>query len=167
MNQRRHDGECILIRRMREILTENGHQEVCLAGEVTRGNGRLSLSFPVGVYGFSAELIEPEELFVEARAKGLSRLGDINEFMPICGTQQYPLYWGIDKYIGSRLYAHLAGRDKYKTTGLIRLKIYESLCGKKIYCAVVIVKDTDTAEVIEGLLKERFPDLLKTTKIKT
>ena len=134
MNQHQDDGECILIRKMREILTENGHHEVCLAGEVTRGNGRLLPSFPFGVYGFSAELIKPEELLEEAKGKGLSKLENVDKFMPICGTQQYPLYWGKDQYIGSRLHAHLVS---HSGKAAIQLHTYESLRGKKIYCAVV------------------------------
>ena len=160
MNQHQHDGECILIRKMREILTASDHREVCLAREVIRDNaGHLSLSFPFGVYGFSAELIRPEELFDEARERGLSRLRDVDEFRPICGTQ-YPLYWGLDMYIGKRLSAHLAA---YEGTGSIRLNTYESLRGKKIYCAIVIVKNRNTAREVESLLKNEFPDLLKTT----
>ena len=164
MSQYQHDGECILIRKMRGILTEN-NSEVCLAGKVTRDNGgELSLSFPTGVYGFSVELAEGDkkELFEEAEAKGLSRLDDVSKFKPICGTSQYPLYWGLDGSIGKRLHDHLVGCDKQKKTGSVRLNMYDSLRGKEIYCAVVIVKDKDTARQVENLLKEKFPDLLKT-----
>lgn len=167
MNQYPYDGKCILIRKMREILIEVGYQEVCLAGKVARGNGEdLSLLFPVGVYGFSVELVEEErdELFKEAEEKGLSKLENIDRFLPICGTRprQYPLYWGQDRYIAHRLSAHLARCDSYKGTGSIRLNMYKSLRGKQIYCAVIIVKDKNTATEIEGLLQNKYPNLLKT-----
>lgn len=165
MNQRQPDGEYVLIRKMREILAEIEHQEVCLAGKVTRGcGGDLSLSsFPVGVYGFSVELDKPEELFEEAREKELSNLENPDEFIPIHGTKQYPLYWGKDSYIGQRIHPHLTGSDKYKGTGLIRLNMYKSLRGKEIYCAIVIV-DENTADKVERLLQKKFPNLLKTTQ---
>ena len=117
--------------------------------------------FPGSVYGFACELdhVEKEALVYEAISKGLSRMRDPSEFHPITGNL-YPLYWGKDKRLGARPYEHVGDPTG---TGAIRLSTYEVLFDKDISCAVVIVSDNDRAEMS---LKERYPDLMKTTRIK-
>ena len=147
-NHSQQSGACILIQAMRKILEENNLREATLVGKLVHdGRGAPKMQFPGGVYGFSVILTPTEKmaLFHEAQARGLSNIENIEEFKPICGNQ-YPLYWGKDKYIGQRLHSHLAGCNKYQSTGLIRLRTYESLIGREIYCGVVIVEDKDKIE---------------------
>ena len=153
-------GENTLICKMRGVLREENIHEVDLIGKVrVQHNVSLEWQFPSGVYGFSVILDNGEKraLFDEATGKGLCRLNNIDEFKPICGNQ-YALYWGQDKNVGSRLRQHPTNQKK---VGIIRLKTYDSLRNKDIFCGIIVVDDPDN---IERLLHDTFPDLLKTTK---
>lgn len=146
-----------LAEKMRETIKKAGKLEVTANGDFTLEANDVVL-FPGSVYGFATCLTEAEKqvLFQEASQKGLSRINNASDFKPIEGNL-YPIYWGKDKRIGDRPYQHL--KDPART-GAIRLSTYKALKEKCICCAVVVVNDYDT---VESVLRQAFPDLLKTT----
>jgi len=149
-----------LLETMRIILGDQGIAEVAASGEFKLSDPK-PLLFPGAVYGFAACLSEQEvkALFMEAQARGTSRLKDFGSFKPLHGSL-YPIYWGKDKQLGARLYQHLGNPSK---TGAIRLSTYSTLLGKALVCASLVVSDNISAERI---LQTAFPDLLKTSTTK-
>lgn len=147
----------LLVAAMKRALNESEIKEVAASGEFILPSTRPSL-FPGGVYGFGVHLDESElrDVFEEARERKLNRISDLSGFRSIEGDF-YPLYWGKDKQLGARPYQHLNDPTK---TGAIRLSTYESLAGKTIACATLVVSDYAKAEAI---IQRVFPDLLKTT----
>lgn len=146
-----------LLKTMRQILRDAGIAEVPAAGEFTLFGARPVL-FPGAVYGFAVRLSDEQkqQLFAEAKARGLSRLRELKDFVPIEGDL-YPLYWGMDKQLGARVHQHL---NDPTGTGAVRLTTYRSLAERKMACVSLTVDDCRAAE---RALQTKFPDLLKTT----
>lgn len=71
-------------------------------------------------------------------------LSSIDEFNPIPAfVDIYPLYWGIDKMVATRVYSHISD---FQCTCSIRLGMYNTLKEKDIYCVAIIVDDFDKFE---------------------
>mgnify|MGYP003382958880 CR=1 FL=1 len=149
-----------LLLAMRDVLRESGISEVPAAGEFCLPAVSPVL-FPGAVYGFAVKLSHAEllELFNEAVSRKLSRVNAIGDLGSI-EEGLYPIYWGKDKQLGARPHQHL--QDPVGT-GALRLSTYKSLAGKAIACVSLTVSDFNAAE---RALQNRYPDLLKTTKVK-
>ncbi|HLO64938.1 MAG TPA: hypothetical protein VK165_18405 [Azonexus sp.] len=123
---------------------------------------------PGGVYGFFVKLSadEVDLLFAEARSKNTLAINLRANFKPLV-ENIYPLYWGKDKSLGSRINAHIKnpdGRAQGKTgTGLVRLCAYSTLHGKEIGVVAVTVSDYSA---FERHIRSIYPDLLKTKSTK-
>ena len=145
---------------MRDLLRESGISEVPAAGEFCLPAVSPVL-FPGAVYGFAVRLSQAEllRLFDEAVSRKLSRVKSIEDLGSI-EAGLYPIYWGKDKQLGARPHQHL--QDPVGT-GALRLSTYESLAGKVIACVSLTVSDFEAAE---RAIQARYPDLLKTTKVK-
>ena len=124
---------------------------------INEADNKRKLSFAGSTYGFCVKLdeVKKKEVFDEATAKETNRLTDITQFKPIF-DDVYPLYWGKDKSLGSRLSQHL---NKYAKNGAVKLCRYTSLHGKSISYAVSI---NDDSKLLEKKLQESYPPLLKT-----
>lgn len=146
-----------LIAAMRKILAAESLTEVAASGEIVLPVSPQTL-FPGAVYGFAAKLSKRDlrALFHEAAHRGLARPSTLESIKPIEG-ELYPLYWGKDKQIGARPYQHL---NNPVGTGAIRLSTYQSLLGKPIACATLVVSDYVAAE---RAIQKAFPDILKTS----
>lgn len=146
-----------LIAAMRKVLAAEKLNEVAASGEIVLPVSPQTL-FPGAVYGFAARLSK-EDLhtsFQEATKRGLARPSMLESIKPI-EDELYPLYWGKDKQIGARPYQHL---NNPVGTGAIRLSTYQSLLGKPIACATLVVSDHVAAE---RAIQKAFPDILKTS----
>ncbi len=123
---------------------------------------------PGGLYGFFVRLSETEakNLYAEANKKGCSALSTCEKFKPI-NNDIYPLYWGKDKSIGSRINGHIKNPDGPEQgkngTGLIRLSAYAALHGKEIGVFTIVVNDNSG---FETHIRKLYPDLLKTSMFK-
>ena len=144
-------------------------EQVDAYGEFTNDeyNGRKAIT-PGAVYGYFVRL-EPDELKAlrkEAEEKKSSAIDRAKEFESLYDNV-YPLYWGKDESLGSRINAHLrnpGGKNEGKKgTGLIRLCAYKALKGKDIAVFSICVSNYAAFEVH---LRAHFPDLLKTKNSK-
>ena len=72
----------------------------------------------------------------------------------------YPLYWGKDINLGFRLFEHMKSS---KSTESVQLDQRTDLIGRDIiYGAVFCSKNAEN----EKLLRQRYPDIFKTKKLK-
>lgn len=123
---------------------------------------------PGGVYGFFAKLnaSQVEAFYQEAKKRGTNALKAESEFKPII-DDIYPIYWGKDKSLGSRINAHINnpdGKEQGKTgTGLIRLCAYESLKNVEIGVFTIVVNNYSA---FERHVRSKYPDLLRTKSTK-
>jgi hypothetical protein len=125
---------------------------------------------PGGVYGFFAKLnkSQVDALYEEAKVKKTNALKEKSDFKPII-DDIYPIYWGKDKSLGSRINAHINNPDGKeqgkKGTGLIRLCAYKSLEKIEIGVFTIVVNNYSA---FESHVRSQYPDLLKTksTKLK-
>lgn len=123
---------------------------------------------PGSVYGFFVSLL-PEDadlLFNEAKSKNALALSSRHEFKPIIDNI-YPLYWGKDKSLGSRINGHIMnpdGKEQGKAgTGLVRLCAYLTLQNKEIGVFAIVVNDYSGFEL---RIRSIYPDVLKTKNTK-
>jgi hypothetical protein len=152
-----------IIEIVRAELDGVNYLEVDVVGSfVNESNNKGKSLTPGSVYGFFASLDQNEvqALFKEANDKGSCRLKNVNEFKPIIGDI-YPLYWGKDKSLGSRINAHINNPEG--GTGIVRFCAYKCLHGKKISCIAVVVNDNSS---FEKHLQKKFPDILLTKRNK-
>lgn len=138
------------------IGTENRN---FLNGKITKvGTNDCKLSEDGGsVYGIAVRLEnnEIEEFFKKHNEKKIRY-----ENWKSIGDNFYPLYWGKDKNIGSRLVAHT---KSYDGTGSLQLnKAVDFKDRECIYGAVLCLKSAE----IEKKLHSDYPDILKTKKKK-
>jgi len=77
------------------------------------------------------------------------------------GNSYYPLYWGKDLNLGTRLNAHT---KTYKSTGSLQLNKRIFLQNKEIIYGAI---QCTNSEEIELQLRSLYPDVLKTKKIKS
>lgn len=146
-----------LIAAMRKVLAAERLTEVVASGEIVLPVSPQTL-FPGAVYGFAERLSKEDlhALFQEATKRGLARPSMLESIKPI-EDELYPLYWGKDKQIGARPYQHL---NNPVGTGAIRLSTYQSLLGKPIACATLVVSDHVAAErAIQNSLSRHTQDL--------
>ena len=115
-----------------------------------------------GVYGMAVEIenaAEKKAIFEAAEnkdsvAKGMS----VDEWKPIDSDGKwYPIYWGADLYLGSRLRSHTG---KLTGTNSIYLIDKPFLNGKKIVYGGILCEDY--LEVEKDLHRD-YKDLFKTT----
>lgn len=106
-----------------------------------------------GVYGFAIKLEDNEvDNFFENRDNTNIKRVDWKTI----GNRYYPLYWGKDINLGSRLHAHTKSQ---KDTYSIQLNNREFLKGKEIIFGAILCANKGE---IEKRLKRRFPDVLMT-----
>lgn len=154
---------------IRTELVKSQSEECDIFGEFQLYN-KLPKNLTEGaVYGFFALLNEREKvaLFEEAKIKGTNDLSSISNLIPIANNI-YPLYWGKDKRIGSRINVHLTNPDgleqgKKSGTALIRLSAYKALIGVKLAVFSIVVSKYSC---FEKELQKAYPPLLLTKKSK-
>jgi hypothetical protein len=148
-----------LITTIRREFDSTNYKEVDVLGSFVNESNNIGKTItPGSVYGFFVSLNEQEKtkLFEEAREKKTLRPSDLSTIKPII-DDLYPLYWGKDKSLGSRINAHIT--NPISRTGLARLSAYTSLHGKSISCLALVVNDYS---MFEEHLKIKYPDILKT-----
>lgn len=141
---------------MEQIASDMNIKITVAEGTFTNNEeNKKSLKLPGATYGFCVRLNEQERnsVFNEATSKRTTRLKKIQEWYPL-SEDIYPLYWGKDKMLGSRIHQHLMNTKK---TGLARLCAYTSLHGKEISCVALTV--SQYAE-FEAALQIARPHLL-------
>ena len=129
-----------------------------ISGEIQNcGTKNCTMSGDRGsVYGVAIQLkgIEKDTFFESLQSK---KQNVKKEKWITVGEDFYPLYWGIDKNMGSRLMAHI---NSYKSTGALQLNVLSMGKYKIVYGAMPCLN----REIHERTLKKRFPDILKTKK---
>ncbi|MBE5745533.1 MAG: hypothetical protein E7355_05330 [Clostridiales bacterium] len=116
-----------------------------------------------GVYGIAIKLAtsEAEEFFLQHK----DEKKDLNfyDWIPLGekGLENYyPLYWGKDINLGFRLFEHMKSS---KSTASVQLDQRTDLIGRDIiYGAVFCSKNAEN----EKLLRQKYPDIFKTKKLK-
>ncbi len=122
------------------------------------GTREISLSFRVGsVYGIFVQLNDEE---IEQFKKDLIKYGGFYKnrllnWKPI-KDNFYPLYWGSDQYIGSRLLAH---SKSPVSTGTLHLNNRKELIDKKIIYGAILCDDYKESE---KRMRKLYPDVYKT-----
>lgn len=126
-----------------------------ISGEILNvGTANCKLSGKNGsVYGIAIKLEdnEVENYFREFNEKGIN-----HEDWESIGNNFYPLYWGKDQNMGSRLYAHIKSP---KGTGSLQLNNRGGLENREIIYGAVPCLNSDK---IEKLIRKNYPDILKT-----
>ncbi len=154
---------------IRTHISKSTFNEVDAFGIFTNepSNAKKNIT-PGSVYGFFVELLPNEVgiLIQEAKAKKSFALSFQDDFKPIVDNI-YPLYWGKDKSLGSRINGHITnpdGKEQGKVgTGLVRLCAYQALQNKKIgVCAIVV----DDYSEFESHIRSIYPNALKTKNTK-
>lgn len=110
------------------------------------------------VYGIAVKINsenEKQEIFKLNQKIGL----EILKWKSI-GCNYYPLYWGKDKSMGSRLDAHTKSPTG---NGTIQLNKKTALKNKDIIYGAILCSNSEN---IERELHEAYPDILKTTSAK-
>ena len=129
-----------------------------ISGEIKNcGTKECKMSGERGaVYGVAIKLKESEkDTFFDnlnSKKKNIKK-----EKWVSIGESFYPLYWGIDINMGSRLNAHI---NSYSNTGALRLNNLSVGKYEIIYGAIPCLNRA----IHEKTLKKRFPDILKTRK---
>lgn len=112
-------------------------------------------------YGIAIQIkkAEREKIYNAIKEDKHSKVDQIplDKWKPI-RDDWYPLYWGKDKYAGSRINAHARTR---KSTGTLQINKREYLDGAKLIYGVVLC---DKYSKIEKQLQRQYPCLLKTYK---
>lgn len=105
------------------------------------------------VYGFAVKLEDKEVagFLKQCDNKNINK----NKWIAL-GNSYYPLYWGKDKNIGTRLHAHT---KSHKKNASIQINNREFLMDKEIIYGAILCMD---CVKIEKRLKEKFPDVLMT-----
>ena len=111
------------------------------------------------VYGFAIRINSDEQkkyIFDSAEAAGdLRDDANLNEWCEI-ENGYFPLYWGKDKYMGSRINAHT---KDYKSTGTIQLNTKKYLVNQDIIFGVIQCLNY---EEYEEKIRNKHRDILKT-----
>lgn len=127
-----------------------------LEGEVKYDKGSCRLEDRGGVYGIAVKLDESE---VETFFNNNNKKGEevkVNEWRTI-GEGYYPLYWGKDINLGSRLFEHMKASN---TVASIQLdKKWSLLCDKSVIYGAVMCVDRHNWE---RELRKKYPDIYKT-----
>jgi hypothetical protein len=147
----------LLLTAMNAIAVQTGITPAITAGTfINTADNAKALSLPGSVYGFCVRLNvqERDAVFAEAMQYDSNKLSQADNWTPIT-EDIYPLYWGKDKMLGSRIYGHLRN---HQTTGLARLCAYQTLQNREIACAVMTVNDN---ALFEKELHRAYPHLLK------
>ena len=96
-----------------------------------------------GVYGIAVRLSPSDtSAFVTKNNLNHKNIKSISDWKSI-GDDFYPLYWGKDSRLGSRIYAHL---NKYKGTGAANLCKHKELQGKEVIFGICICNDYEKGE---------------------
>ena len=126
-------------------------------------NGKPKLQERGGVYGIAIKLEDSEVKDFFSKHKDEKKDLRVEEWKPLDdeGVEKYyPLYWGKDINLGFRLFEHMKSS---KSTWTIQLDKKTYLIGKDlIYGAVLCSNPKDN----EKLLREKYPDIYKTEKLK-
>ena len=115
-----------------------------------------------GVYGMAVEIAnaaEKKEIFEAAeKINSVAKCMSVDEWKPIDSNGKwYPIYWGADLYLGSRLRSHTG---KLTRTNSIYLINKPFLIGKKIVYGGILCEDYLK---VEKDLHRDYRDLFKTT----
>lgn len=112
------------------------------------------------VYGIAIQIKDKndKETVFNAVSKSRRKLENADQWKEIT-NDFYPLYWGKDVNMGSRLFSHT---KTMKSTGTLQLNTISSVLGEHriIYGAVPCLNRLTN----EDKLHERYADLLKTVK---
>jgi hypothetical protein len=131
-----------------------------ISGEIVNaGNNNCKLSGPFGsVYGIAIKLENEDAINdVWKKTTKFRKKNAVQTNWKSLGDNYYPLYWGKDKALGSRLFAHTKSQ---KSTGTIQLNKIKLQDYNIIYGAIQCIN----METHEAKIHERYPDILKTSK---
>lgn len=135
-----------------------------ISGEINGvGTKDCSLSDERGcVYGIAIKIDEEsiaKDIFKKIPKRN-KKISNVSEWQPIDGSKYYPLYWGKDINMGSRLHSHTKNS---KTTHSIQLNTLSVLFDKEIIYGAVPCENRETHE---KELHKSYKCLLKTVKTK-
>jgi hypothetical protein len=124
--------------------------------DISKDSCKLS-SRSGAVYGFAVKIMDEEEkqeIFDELNCKDMV----IDDWVSI-GDDLYPLYWGKEQNLGSRVFTHTRSP---RSTGSIQLNKdkYGVLVGKEVLYGSVLC-DINYS-VFENSIRSKYPDILKT-----
>lgn len=152
----------LVIKIMRKKIGSDETSFVC--GDVLApGTNDCSTSDDCGsVYGFAIKinsLKHKKEVFDAAQ-----KAQDIQDDLTLqkwhtIGDHFYPLYWGKDKYMGSRITAHT---KEYKGTRSIQLNAKTYLAGETIIFGVI---QCSNCEKHESEIRNAYKDILKNKEL--
>lgn len=147
------DNQVVLI--LKECAGIHGVDSI--SGNITDvGTDECKLSDERGsVYGIAVKITDPED--VKKILKYTDNPRKIKDWRTI-GEDYYPLYWGIDVNLGSRLDAHTKSSD---STGTIQLNKKDYLKDMEIIYGGILCNNRGA---VEKKLREEYPDVLKTSK---
>lgn len=136
----------------------------CFYGKINIiGNEKCILQEQIkmgGVYGISIKIdnsSNKQEILSKINKLSNSTSITINQWKEI-DNGYYPLYWGIDSYLGSRIHAHIKQSNTTRAIHLSNSR-YSFLEEYEVVYGAVLCENK---EKIEKKLKEEYPDVLKT-----
>ncbi|PGT07240.1 hypothetical protein [Bacillus cereus] len=112
------------------------------------------------VYGLACELDKKQKEMLIKEAKELGGLEENNRKIKPIKENYFVLYWGESDIIYGRGMAHVNG---HKGNSNLHLNCYKCLENHNMIYAYIFVEDCN---FVEEKLKEQFPPLLKTFKVK-
>ena len=153
----------IVIKTICEVIGNSRRDFMC--GEYTVEQDKVGIKRETrgGVYGIAVKLNEGEDpqefydkIFKGGNAYDLTKKKRKWETI---GEGYYPLYWGKDINLGFRLYEHATGAESSASARLAARGLYgHSVIYGAVFC--------ENKEKCEGDLREKYPDILKSYKIK-
>lgn len=151
----------IVIKTIYEVIGDARRDFMC--GEYTVEQGKVGIKRETrgGVYGIAVKLNEgedPQEFYNKISQNGnMKDLG--GKPWTQIGEGYYPLYWGKDINLGFRLYEHATGAESSASARLAVRGLYgHSVIYGAVFCA--------NKEKYEKVLQGKYPDILKSYKIK-
>lgn len=126
-------------------------------------DGKCELEERGGVYGFAVKLEQNEiKDFFEKHCDPRRLRNNSKTWVDWCclGDGFYPLYWGCDINLGSRLREHTKAS---RTVGSIQLDRKEYLHGREVIYGAVFCSDR---KGVEKELREKYLDIYKNSQLK-
>ncbi len=125
-----------------------------LAGDFKIENGSCTLNERGGVYGIAVDLtnVNEKDKIAIYNSGNKRKKVEYKNWIPIEGNI-YPLYWGKDINLGSRLYEHSKNSS---TVGSLQLNKRKTLIGKKVFYGAVLCVNKEQHEKV---LHKKYPDI--------
>ncbi len=144
-----------VIKTIKEVVG-NDYREF-LSGDFKIENKNCAFDERGGVYGIAVDLTgvsEEDKMAIYNSGKKTRNKVNYEDWKPIEGNI-YPLYWGKDINLGSRLYEHTKNSS---TVGSLQLNKRDKLVGKKVIYGAVLCNNRGKHE---KFLHQKYPDIFQ------